>query len=423
MPLFVTQFLGAFNDNFLKNALVILITYRGVAVFGIPPGQMVAAAGGIFILPFFLFSATAGQLADRLDKALLTRWIKIAEIAIMGIAVLGFASGQYSLLLVALFLMGTHSTFFGPIKFAILPQHLKGNELVAGNAWIEAGTFLAILLGTIAGGTIVSMESGGIEWTCAGLVLFALAGWLTSLAIPPAPAGDPNLKVEWNPIPPTRRLIVLVRKDPLIYRSILGISWFWLVGAAYLSVFPTYGKDLLQVRESVVTFFLALFSIGIGIGSLFCGWLSRGKISRKMVMSGALGMSLFSVALGAIGTPPIEGAQEALTVAQLLKRPDGIGIVISLLGLAFSSGLYVVPLYSLMQERAKPAERSRVIAVNNILNSLLMVGVAGILIAFFQMGFEIPTLFVGLGLVNAAITPFFLPRPESSPISGALSNH
>ena len=233
-PLFWTQFLGAFNDNFLKNALVILITFKSVHVLGVSPGQMVALSGGIFILPFFLFSATSGQLADQLEKSKLIHWIKLMEIGIMILAAIGFVSEHYAFLMLVLFLMGLHSTFFGPIKYSILPQHLEPHELIGANALIEAGTFLSILLGTIAGGTLI-LAHQGIMWTCTGLIAIAVVGYVASLFVPKAPPVASSIQVEWNPVPPTLKILKATYSDKTLFYSIIGISWFWFYGATLLA--------------------------------------------------------------------------------------------------------------------------------------------------------------------------------------------
>ncbi|MCC6144219.1 MAG: MFS transporter, partial [Candidatus Hydrogenedentes bacterium] len=301
-PMFWTQFLGAFNDNFFKNALVILIAFKAVEVGGLDAQQMVALAGGLFILPFFLFSAVAGQMADRYSKSAFIPWIKVAEIAVMSLAAIGFLTENIVLLLVVLFLMGLQSALFGPVKFGILPQLLGRDELVAGNALVEMGTFLAILLGTIGGGLLIAVEGGGLYVSLA-VVAFAILGTLTSLFLIKLPAEAPDLKIQWNPVTPAWRIFQHTRANYSIFQSILGISWFWFLGASMLAVFPTWCTEVLNADETVVTLLLALFSVGIGIGSMLCERLSRGHLELGLVPLGSIGMTIFLVDLFIAGRP------------------------------------------------------------------------------------------------------------------------
>jgi acyl-[acyl-carrier-protein]-phospholipid O-acyltransferase/long-chain-fatty-acid--[acyl-carrier-protein] ligase len=296
LPLFVTQFLGALNDNLFKNALVILILYRLAESGGHDGPVLVTIAAGVFILPFFLFSATAGQLADKFEKSRLIRLIKLAEILIMGLAVGGFLWGESYLMLAVLFLMGAQSTFFGPLKYAILPDHLHEDELIGGTGLIEAGTFLAILIGTILGGVMI-LTGNGVAVVSAAILLLAGCGWLSSFFIPRAEPPSPDLKLNPNIPAETWNIIraATARRDMRL--TILGISWFWLVGATFLSQFPGLAKNVIGANEHVVTLFLTTFSIGIGLGSLFCNKLLDGEITAKFVPFGALGMTLFTLDL------------------------------------------------------------------------------------------------------------------------------
>ncbi|MCM2321868.1 MAG: MFS transporter [Oligoflexia bacterium] len=403
-PFFCTQFLGAFNDNLFKNALIILIAFKASSVLGIPSSQMVAVAGGIFILPFFLFSATSGQLADKYEKTTIIRWVKLAEIAIMALATVGFVFHQFGYLLVVLFLMGLHSTFFGPVKYSILPQLLPQEELVTGNALVGAGTFLAILFGTILGGLLVTQEPYGPIAVSVGLLIVATSGWLTSRAIPRCPAMAPELKVEWNPIPPTLSVSRSIRSNRTVFLSVLGISWFWFFGAAFLSLFPPYCKEFLQANESVVTFFLTLFSVGIAIGSSLCERLSNKRLELGMVPFGSIGMSIFAADLFLAGHP-WAGAEAATlrTVSELFQAPGGLRIILDLLLVSVFGGFYFVPLYTLIQERADPAKRSRVVAANNILNSLFMVVASLLLMGMMIAKLTYPQMFLVLAGLNAAV--------------------
>ena len=403
-PLFWTQFLGAFNDNLFKNALVMLIAFRGLEVFGLPPAQMIALTGAIFIVPFFLFSATAGQLADTLDKARMMRWTKVAEIVIMSAGALGFLFGSVEVLLLVLFGMGFQSTVFGPCKYSVLPQHLTDDEIVAGNALVETATYLAILLGTIAGGVLILMD-GGQYLVAGGVVGVAVLGALMARWIPPAPALNAGLTVQWNPITPTIEIVGIVRKNRTVLLSVLGISWFWLYGAAFLTLFPVYAKDLLHGNEQVATLFLALFSVGIGLGSMLCEKLSRERLELGLVPIGAFGMSFFTLDLWLIGEPWAAGP-EAYGPMWLVSSLLGWRIMGDMTLLAMFGGFLIVPLYTLIQLRAEPAERSRIIAGNNIINAFFMVGSSLMLMAMQALEFSIPTIFALFALMNAVVAVY-----------------
>lgn len=400
-PLFWTQFLGAFNDNLFKNALVLLITFRSVTVGGLAPELMVAASGAIFIAPFFLFSAVAGQLADKLDKAAIVRATKVLELLIMGVGAAGLVTGQYALLLLVLFFMGTQSALFGPCKYAILPQHLGENELVRGNALVEMGTYLAILLGTIAGGLAVNVE-GGERWAAAAVVGVAALGIGTAWFVPPAPSRAPDLVVSYNPLVPTWRLLQLAFDNVVIGRSVLAISWFWTFGSVFLSIFPAYTKDVLGGDPTIATFFLALFSVGIGAGSMLCERLSRHRVELGLVPIGSFGMSVFALDLWAIGQPWAAPAVP-LDVAAFLSTWTGVRIALDLLLLAMSGGLLIVPLYAFVQLRARPEEVSRVIAANNVVNALAMVGGALALMGLFAAGLDTVDVLLALFAANTLV--------------------
>ncbi len=404
-PLFLTQFLGAFNDNFFKNALIILIVFRDLHIFGIPPAQMVAAAGGVFILPFFLFSATAGQLADKYEKAQLIRFTKLLEVAIAGVAVFGFVFEHHSFLFFCLFLLGVQATLFGPLKYSILPQHLGEKDLVGGNALIEAGTFLAILLGTIAGGILISIPESGPKWVAAGLLVIALAGYFSAWQVPVAESTDPKLKIDWNPVRPTVTIWKHMSKNRPVFLSALGISWFWFFGACMLSIFPNWCKDLLQADESVVTLFLAIFSVGIGIGSLLCEKLSVHRLELGLVPFGSIGLSVFTAWLATSGKLPFDGLGEGgrMTAVQYLTTPHGLLDISKLLLLSVFGGFYTVPLYTLIQERSEPAYRSRIIAGLNIINSGFMVAAAIMLMAMNALGYTLVSTFILLALLNIGV--------------------
>ncbi len=405
-PLFLTQFLGAMNDNLLKNALVMLVTFRLAEQLGDSTQMLVTLAAGIFILPFFLFSATAGQLADKYDRAKLTRIIKLTEIVIMAVATLGFYTQHVTLLMVALFAMGTHSTFFGPIKYALLPQHLKDGELMAGNALIEAGTFLAILVGTILGGLVIT-QTDSMMPLCALLLGIATLGYLTSRFISVAPAPAPHLSINKNIFKETLHIIHFAKANKRVFRCILGISWFWFAGATYLSQFPNFVKLTLHADATVVTLLLTIFSVGIGIGSGLCNALLKGVISSRYVPLAALGMAVFGVDLYfASTTESITSLGGGLlTFTQFLHVEGSVRILFDLGSIACFAGLYIVPLYAIMQHDSDPRLRARIIAANNVINALFMVGSAILTMLLLSQHWTVPHVFLltaGLNIIAAA---------------------
>ncbi|MFO1398207.1 MAG: MFS transporter [Burkholderiales bacterium] len=403
-PFFWTQFLGAANDNVYKNALVIFVAYHAAARSALDANTLVNLAAGLFILPFVLLSATAGQLADKYEKSRVIRYIKLFEIAIMAVGLAGFALSSLALLFVALALMGVHSSLFGPVKYAILPQHLATEELVGGNGLVEMGTFVAILLGTIAGGVLVAIPGVGPVLAGAAAIAVAVAGWLVSRAIPVTPAVAPALVINWNPFTETWRNLRFAYGTRVLWLSMLGISWFWFYGATFLTQFPNFAKDTLGGNEHVVTFLLALFSIGIGAGSLLCERLSGRKVEIGLVPFGSLGLTLFAVDLF-FATRDMH-AHELVGIAAFLGEPAHWRVVADLLLIGLFGGFYIVPLYALIQERSDPAYRSRIIAANNILNALFMVASAGLAIVLLGEGLTIPMLFLTTGVLNAAVAFF-----------------
>jgi 1-acyl-sn-glycerol-3-phosphate acyltransferase len=412
-PLFWTQFLGAFNDNVFKNALVLFIAYRSVSVLGVSSEMLVVACAGIFILPFFIASGTAGQLADRLPKPMLVRWVKVAEVAIMGLAGVGFATFNVPLLLGVLFLMGTQSAFFGPTKYALLPELLDDRSLVGGNALVEMGTFLAILLGTIAGGLIIAAGDAWIVRVGWIVVAVAAVGLATALALPARPPADPGLRVQWDLARPTWRILRVALRDGRVRMGILGISWFWFMGASFLSILPTYTKDRLGGAETVVTLFLALFCIGIAVGSLLCERLSGGRIELGLVPLGCFGMTVFAADLAWVSIG-YATAPDLMQPLQFLRAPGGLRIAVDLFLVAVFSGLYTVPLYTLVQHRARPAERSRVIAGLNIVNSFFMVVSSLVLVALAGAGIDTQWVFAMLAAANlVAAWLLYLQMPAS----------
>ena len=405
LPLFITQFLGAMNDNLFKSALVMLVTYQLADAAGVDGPVMVTVAAGIFILPFFLFSATAGQLADRYDKAQLSRFVKAAEVVIMTGAAAAFFSQNIWALMAVLFFMGAQSSLFGPVKYAILPQHLREDELIAGNAMVEAGTFLAILIGTIVGGLLI-LTDGGVLLISTLIVAVALLGYGASLMIPTAPAPDASLQISLNVFSATARMVRHAASRRDVFLSILGISWFWLVGATFLSQFPTFAKEVLSGDESVVTLFLSIFSIGIAIGSMLCNKLLKGVVTAKYVPFGAILMTLFMADLYFASTQvtSLLGANGELAGAMaFLSQPIGMRITADLLLVAISSGLYIVPLYAILQSRGDEAHRSRDIAANNIMNALFMVGSALAVTGLLASGMTVPGIFMVVAIANAGV--------------------
>lgn len=403
-PLFWTQFFGAFNDNFLKNALVIMVTYRSATVLGMPHTEIVALAGGLFILPFFLFSAVAGQLADKFEKTKLIRYIKGAEILIMFLATYGLFSEKFGFLLFVLFLMGLHSTFFGPIKFSILPQHLQSQEMVAGNALVEAGTFLAILLGTIGGGVLIQTASGP-AFVSISLIAIAISGFVICLYIPKAPPVDPGLKVEFDPIRPTYRIVQTTRETRSVFLSILGISWFWFFGGVMLSIFPSLCKDVLGANGNVVTLFLAMFSIGIATGSMLCERLSRRRLELGLVPLGSIGVSLFTALLGWISID-FPRTENLATATEILSKPRGLLILVILFLLSMFSGFFTVPLYTMMQEHSPAKLRSRIVAGGNVMNAIFMVASTIMLIGLYRLNISIPHIIILMAILNAVVASY-----------------
>jgi 1-acyl-sn-glycerol-3-phosphate acyltransferase len=403
-PLFWTQFCGAFNDNLYKNALVILITFKAYQIAELSPEQLVALCGGIFILPFFLFSALAGQISDQVSKSRLMMWIKVWEIGVMTLGSIGFVTENFPLLIGVLFLMGLQSTFFGPAKYSSLPELLPNRELVTGNAYVEMGTFLAILLGTILGGLLVSMPRGGGYLISAAVMAFAAMGWLNSLRIPSLPPIAQAQPLQLNIFKSTADILRICRRTRSVFLSILGISWFWLVGAVVLSILPAYCKETLNANEHVVTFFLALFSLGVGIGSIFCEKLSFNHLELGLVPIGSFGISLFALDLFLVGQPSLQAP--LVTVGVLLGTPVGWRITVDLLLFSLFSGFFIVPLYTLIQERSEDAVRSQTIAANNILNALFMVVGALLLTLLLAAGATLPQIFLVIALLNLAVAAY-----------------
>ena len=409
-PFFWTQFAGAANDNLFKFAFTVMVTYQ-LSVSWMPPALAGLVIGALFILPFLLFSATAGQLTDKYEKTRIIRFVKNLEIAIMLVAGAGFVAGSAAILLGCVFLMGLHSTLFGPVKFAYLPQALNERELTGGNGMVEMGTFVAILLGNVAGGLLVALPGIGHTTVALACLALALLGRLVAQFIPPAPATDPSLTVNWNPVSETWRNLKLAHGNTVVFRSLLGISWMWFFGAVFLSQFPSFAKDVLHGNEQVASLLLVVFSVGIGIGSLLCEVLSRRHVEIGLVPLGAIGMSVFAIDLyfASRALPP----SEVLTLAAFAAQPAHWRVMADLLLLSLFAGLYSVPMYALIQMRSQPTHRARIIAANNILNALFMIASAVLAGALLSAGFTVPQIFLFTGIANAVVAFYiFLLVPE-----------
>lgn len=403
LPYFVTQFFGAFNDNIFKNVLLLLVAFAGSGALPVSSDLFINLAAGLFILPFFLFSASAGVLADKYEKSGFIRKVKLLEIAIMCVGALGLITESYGVLLFILFLMGTQSAFFGPVKYALLPQQLTSRELVPGNALVETGTFLAILLGTLGAGVIASAEYAR-HIAAAAVILFAVLGYIASRSIPQAPASAPELTFRWRPILLTRQTLAIARNDRTIFQSMMAISWFWFLGAAYLTQFPNFTKLFLNGTESSVSFLLALFSIGIAVGSLACDKMSGHRIDVGIVPIGSLGISLFGYLMASSipdHLPVFQQFSEFVSYTPLWP------LYLYLLLLGISGGIFIVPLYALMQQKAPENQRAQVIAALNIYNSLFMVGsaVLGIL-CLSILDLTIVQLFIMLSVMNLLMAAY-----------------
>lgn len=401
LPFFGTQFFGALNDNIFRNGLVILITYQGVQVLGMGHTVLANVAAFLFILPFFLFSATAGQLADKYEKSMLMRRIKLLEIGLMSLAAIALLSRQYTLLLFVLFLMGCQSTLFGPVKYAYLPQKLHTDELIGGNALVESGTYVAIIVGLIIGVESVDSESNRQTLLAALLVAFACIGYLASRQIPKTEAVDPELKINWNAWKETWHIVNFAREEKSVFLSILGISWFWFFGSALTIQMPAYAADVLNGNESVVTTLLIAFAVGVGLGSLLCERMSGHRIELGLVPFGSIGMSLFLVDL--YFAQPETAVTAVTSMSEFLSRASSWRILADLALLGAFGGFYSVPLYALIQKRSDRRHLSRIIAANNIINALLMVAAAVVSIVVLKSGFSIPELFIVIAVMNAVV--------------------
>jgi 1-acyl-sn-glycerol-3-phosphate acyltransferase len=400
-PFFAVQFLGALNDNVFKQALVILLAYQTTAFTSMSSDALQNLAQALFILPFFLFSATAGQLADKYEKSGLITATVALEFAIMLLGAVGFVLKSLPILLAALFLGGLQSTFFGPVKYAILPQHLKETELVGGNGLVEMGTSVAILAGMMIGGGLVIQPGWGVLGAATLTCTLAAAGIAVSRFIPKAPPADPGLRINWNPITETIRNLRFTAQNRTVFLSILGISWFWFYGAMLVTQFPNLSRNVLSGSETIVTLLLVAFSLGIGLGSLLCERLSGHKVELGLVPFGSIGLTVFAIDLWLATDRGFHLAGAG--IGAFMADPGGRRVLVDLVLIGLFGGFYVVPLYALIQSRSDRQHRSRIIAGNNILNAAFIVAAAAIAIGFFAAGLTIPQLILVLALMNAAV--------------------
>lgn len=437
--LFWVQFLGALNDNFYKNIVVLLITYKGVMIAGIPPESLVALAGGIFILPYVLFSPLAGELADKWDKIRLVRITKIFELLVMLVAAIGFLTSDFPLLLLVLFLMGTQSTFFGPVKYSILPEIVSDSQLTEANAYVESGTFLAILIGSVAGSYSSSFESAALWATAVVFFVSAIGiGFSYRLKGSSERKATRSDRIQFHPFKPVLLATRTIFQNKILLQSVLGVSWFWFFGAAILSVLPVYVRDHLRASEEVVSGLLLTFTLGIGLGSLMCSQFSgtewKLKFSKNLeiriifqalfsgfnevvpcssptknktwtlglVPLGAVGMSIFLYDLYWISPDVIVLSEPSRKLLEVLSTLKGLRVFFDFLGLCIFSGIYTVPLYTAIQLQSPPSDRSRIIAGNNILNSFYMVISSGLIILSYKLGLGFQKIFLCLSVLNLA---------------------
>lgn len=406
MPLFLTQFLGAFNDNLFKSALVTLITFDLAAKYGLNAPVLITVVAGLFILPFFLFSSLAGQISDKYEKSRLIRIIKLVEIILMVLTAAAFHYVQLWWLIALLFLMGAQSTFFGPLKYSVLPQLLREDELVAGNGLVNAGTNVAILTGTLCGGLFI-MSPLGRYYISAGIVGVAAAGYIASRLIPVLPASSPELKIDRNLFRSTWQLITYPVPNRPVFMSIIGISWFWFLGSVFLAQFPSFAKDIVGGDEQVSTLFLVVFTVGIGFGATFCNKLLGGRVSGQYVPGSLIAISVFIVMLYFVS--PSQAAGGALSgVGAFLSSGRSWLIILSMFLIAASGGLYSIPMYAMMQNLTPETHMARTIASLNIIDSLGMVIAAALMSAMIAAGMSINSVFLSMAFINLLMLPLTL---------------
>ncbi|MEW6560305.1 MAG: MFS transporter [Pseudomonadota bacterium] len=400
-PFFWTQFTNAGNDNLLKFAFTMLVTYRAQAQTGLPAGLMVNLIAALYVLPFVLLSATAGQLADKMDMGIIMRRIKTFEVVVMLAALWGFITVNVPLLLVCVLGMGLHSTLFGPVKFAYLPRHLHTAELTGGNGMTEMGGFVAILLGSLAGGVLMTYPQGPVFAGVACLIV-ALAGWTMARFVPHTPPLAPGQRIDWNPFTETVRSLRLAATDRTVLVALMAVSWMWFYGVAFLTQFPVFTREVVHGSEAVASLLLVIFAVGIGLGSVACEWLAHGRVEIGLVLLGALGMTVFGVDLFfATHDLPHDGTLQTLTL--FLREGAHWRIMVDLLLISASAGLYSVPLYAFVQHSVAETHRARVIAANNIINALFMIACAAYCATLLTLGVGVPVLLLTVALLNAVV--------------------
>ena len=408
LPLFLTQFLGAFNDNLYKNALVVLITYFIANKLSIQTNVLVTLTGCLMILPMFLFSAQAGCLADKYEKSALIRKIKILEIILMAIGVVGFVLQNIYLLMFIMFMLGVQSTLFGPLKYSILPSHLEKDELIAGNGLVEMGTFIAILTGNILGGILVMMPHG-LVMISEGIFLVAMLGYISSCFIPKALPLSPNLVFSFNFVSETLGALKQLKTAKSLFACVLAISWFWLMGFVFLAQFPNFARDYLQGNEYVFILLLALFSIGIGIGSALCNWLLKGEITAKYIPWVGLGMTIFTADLYfATAGKTVSPDVVLLTLPEFIANGHCWRILFDVFIISLFGGIYAVPLYTILQYKAQAASRARMIGANNIMNSLFMTMGAVCIFILLKLNFSVPEIFLSMAVANLLVVALII---------------
>lgn len=426
--MFFTQFLGAFNDNVFKQALILVLTYTAASQLGVAVSILNNLAAMLFILPYFLFSALAGQIADKFEKSKLTRLVKLLEIVIMVLAAVGFVFELYPLLFVALFLMGTQSTFFGPIKYAYLPQAMRDDELVGANGLFQMGTSLAILLGMIVAGVLTQLANP-LYWVSVVVLAMAALGYFASRFIPQMPAMQADLKINWNIFTTSFATVRYLYSLPFLFFIILGNSWFWFYGATFLTQTPEFSKVILFGDESVVIFLLTLFSVGVSIGSLLCKTLTKNQVSLKLLPFGIAGLSLFAIdlyfSLSALNIGSnLSNPNALLGISQLFGQSGSIRVFLDLFLLGFSGGLYIVPLYAAMQAYAPISHRARIVGANNIFNAIFMVGSAIFAIVILNMvKLDLPQLFLVTGVINVIFGVFLIKKLQKHIKNAQIQSH
>ncbi len=412
-PLFAVQFIGAFSDNVYRNALLIYVTFVLSDKIGIDSAMLVSLAGGIFILPYFLFSATAGQLADKYEKPFLTRRIKLIEIFLVAGAGYSLIAANPYAMMVMLFLLGAQSAFFGPIKFSLLPELLHQDELIAANGYIEAGTFVAILLGSICGGLLV-MQNDGPEYVAALLVGLAIAAWALSYKIQSLPAASPDIEINFNIVRASLPIVRVACANKRLYRSILGISWLWFVGSVFLSMFPNYVKNVLRADGELATLFMATFSIGIAVGSLWCHRLLHAEISAKYVPGGAFGMALFGFLIYFFSAG-YSHSENIHTIMEFMAYGKSWAIIASMFMLAVSGGIFSVPLYAILQSSSAADNRARIVAANNVVNAVFMVLASLFMAGLLAYEFTVPQIFLITSAISVIVAVYVRKLVPNSP--------